>query len=216
VSDQKGQTMAQRAVRADARRNRARVLQVAAEAFATDGLGVSLDEIARRAGVGPGTLYRHFPTKQALFEAVVHQRLDDLVAAARALRHADDAGGALLAFIDRLVTEAGPKKDLIDALVGGGFDVHARLTGTTTQLRNELHHLLTRAQQQHTIRDDIAIADLMALISGILMALHVSRDHHTANPQRALAVLRDGLRIPDQQSAGQASWTGDSARRRSR
>jgi AcrR family transcriptional regulator len=120
--------MTKRTLRADARRNRARLLQVAAEAFATGGLSVPLDEIARRAGLGPGTLYRHFPTKQALLEAVVNDRLQTLVDAARALRHADDAG-----------------------------------------------------------------ADLLALISGLLLALHTTPTHHAANPQRALAVLRDGL-----------------------
>jgi AcrR family transcriptional regulator len=188
--------MTQRAVRADARRNRARLLQVAAEAFATDGLGVPLDEIARRAGLGPGTLYRHFPTKQALFEAVVHDRLQNLVDAARTLRHADDAGAALFAFADRLVAEAGPKKDLVDALVGTGVDVHARLATTTTDLRDELDHLLTRAQRQHTVRNDVTVADLLALISGLLLALHTTRNRHAANPQRLLAVLRDGLRAP--------------------
>src|SRR4029453_6912389 len=103
--------MAERTVRADARRNRARLLQVAAEAFATGGLGVPLDEIARRAGVGPGTLYPHFPAKEALFAAVVHDRLRNLVDAARALRHAGDAGAALFEFVDLLVVEAAPKKD---------------------------------------------------------------------------------------------------------
>jgi AcrR family transcriptional regulator len=186
--------MAERTVRADARRNRARLLQVAADAFASGGLGVPLDEIARRAGVGPGTLYRHFPTKEMLFEAVVHERLQNLVDAARALRHADDAGAALFAFVDRLVAEAGPKKDLLDALLGAGVDVHARLAATGAELRDEIHHLLTRAQRQHVVRGDITVADLMALISGLLLALHTSGNHHAADPQRALAVLRDGLR----------------------
>jgi AcrR family transcriptional regulator len=188
--------MVERTVRADARRNRARLLEVAAEAFATGGLTVPLDEIARRAGVGPGTLYRHFPTKETLFEAVVHERLQNLVDAAQALRHADDAGAVLFAFLDRLVTEAGPKKDLVDALVGAGFDVHASLAATAAELRDEIHHLLARAQRQHAVRDDITGDDLMALISGFLFALHASGNRHAANPQRTLAVLRDGLRAP--------------------
>jgi len=187
--------MAERTVRADARRNRARLLQAAADAFATGGSGVPLDEIARRAGVGPGTLYRHFPTKEVLFEAVVHDRLQNLVDGARALRHADDAGAALFEFVDRLVAEAGPKKDLLDALVCAGVEVHASLAATGADLRNEIHHLLSRAQRQHTVRGDVTVADLMALISGLLLALHTTGNHHAANPQRALAVLRDGLRV---------------------
>ncbi|GIH19173.1 TetR/AcrR family transcriptional regulator [Rugosimonospora africana] len=185
--------MAERTVRADARRNRAVLLQAAAEAFATGGLGVPLDEIARRAGVGAGTLYRHFPTKEALFEAVVHDRMQNLIEAAQALRKADDAGPALFELLDRLVAEAGPKKDLVDALVGAQVDVHARLGGMGAQLREEIQHLLTAAQRQHAVRADITVGDLMALISGLLLALHGNGNHHAADPQRMLAVLRDGL-----------------------
>ena len=74
-----------RPLRADARRNRERILAAATAAFAADGLSVPLDEIARRAGVGPGTLYRHFPAKEALWEAVLHSRLERLADEAEAL-----------------------------------------------------------------------------------------------------------------------------------
>ena len=73
-----------RPLRADAARNREKVLRAAREAFAESGYGVPLDEIAARAGVGPGTVYRHFPAKEALFEAVVTARITDLVSDARA------------------------------------------------------------------------------------------------------------------------------------
>jgi AcrR family transcriptional regulator len=182
-----------RPLRADARRNRAQLLRVAKEAFAADGLSVPLDEIARRAGVGPGTLYRHFPTKEALFEAVVHERLRQLVDDGRVLSCADDPGSALLEFIDRLVAEAVPKRDLVDALAGAGFDLKTTLAATAADLRNEIGHLLVRAQRRNAIRSDIEIADLMALLSGVMFALQ-SRSHNRAEPHRALAVLRDGLR----------------------
>src|SRR6185437_6450260 len=81
-----------RPLRADAARNRARVLEVAYETFAADGLGVPIDEIARRAGVGAGTVYRHFPTKEDLFMAVVDSRLRHVIAAGHALL--DDPGPA--------------------------------------------------------------------------------------------------------------------------
>src|SRR4051794_32279106 len=180
------------AVRADARRNRARLLEVAAEAFAVGGLSVPLDEIARRAGVGPGTLYRHFPTREALFEAVVQQRLQDLLDAARERRDASHAGAALFEFIELLVAEAGPKKDLVDALTGAGIDVRARLASTAGELRGELDYLLTRAQRVHDVRSDVTVADLMALISGILQSQHTSGGE-PADAGRALAVVRDGL-----------------------
>jgi AcrR family transcriptional regulator len=92
--------------RVDARRNRARVLEAAQEAFAADGLAVPLDDIARRAGVGPGTVYRHFPSKAVLFEAVVQARIEQLIEAARALATADDPGEAFFAFFVRAVERA--------------------------------------------------------------------------------------------------------------
>src|ERR1700733_1381243 len=81
-------------LRADARRNRDRVLAAARELFANDGLSVSLDEIARRAGVGPGTVHRHFPAKEDLIAAVAIGRLEQIVEQARNLANADDPGAA--------------------------------------------------------------------------------------------------------------------------
>jgi AcrR family transcriptional regulator len=183
-----------RTLRVDARRNRDRLLETAKSAFAEEGLSVPLDEIARRAGVGPGTLYRHFPTKEALFEAVVHERLHRLVQDARALRSAADAGAALFGFIERLVADAAAKQDLVDALAGAGVEVRTTVAATATDLRTEIGHLLARAQASGAVRRDIEIADLMALLSGLLLALRAGSNDR-ADPGRALAVLRDGLRI---------------------
>lgn len=180
------------APRADARRNRERLLQVATAAFAIDGLSVPLDEIARRAGVGPGTLYRNFATKDALFEAVLLDRFQRLVDDARSLRGAEEPGHALLDFIDRLVTEAAAKQDLVEALASGGADLSATLGAKAAQLRRQIGILLSRSQASGTIRDDITLADLMALISGLLFSVR-ARPKHRANPKRAVAVLRDGL-----------------------
>ncbi len=93
-------------MRADARRNRDRILEVAREVFATEGVAASLDEIARRAGVGPGTLYRHFHTKEALFEAVVQDRVRRLVDRARAMRGAEDPTAALFTLLGGIVADA--------------------------------------------------------------------------------------------------------------
>jgi AcrR family transcriptional regulator len=179
--------------RADARRNRARLLQVAADAYATGGLGVPLDEIARRAGLGPGTLYRHFPTREALIEAVVHDRMQRLVDAARDLGAADDPGQALIEFLGRLLAEAGPKRDLVEALAGSGIDVQARLAATGTELRDEIERLLVRAQHARAVRADLTVADVMALTSGLLLGLQ-TRHGRTADPRRTLAVIQVGLR----------------------
>ena len=82
-----------RPLRADAARNRARLLEVAYETFAAEGLSVPIDEVARRAGVGAGTVYRHFPTKEALFQAVIENRMQALVDDGRALLRSEGPGG---------------------------------------------------------------------------------------------------------------------------
>jgi AcrR family transcriptional regulator len=181
-------------LRADARRNRARVLDAARTAFAAEGSSVPLDEIARRAGVGAGTVYRHFPTKEALFEAVVRDRLRQLAEDGRALNGGcADPGEALFRFIDRLISEAAPKRDLIDALDSTGVDVTAALAGAVGELRAETGRLLARAQQAGVVRGDIDLTDLMALLSGTIQATQ-RQPGHRIDPRRAIAVLCDGLR----------------------
>lgn len=121
--------------------------------------------------MGAGTVYRHFPTKEALFEAVVHDRLRQLAEDGRALNGAcADPGEALFRFIDRLISEAAPKRDLIDALDSAGVDVTAALAGVVGELRAETGRLLARAQQAGVVRGDIDLTDLMALLSGTIQA----------------------------------------------
>src|ERR1700752_2871960 len=109
-----------RALRADAARNREKVLRDARDVFAESGYGAPLDEIAARAGVGPGTVYRHFPTKEALFEAVVAARVEDLIADAQARVDAADPGDAFFGFLARVGQEARAKRDLPDAIAVPG------------------------------------------------------------------------------------------------
>jgi AcrR family transcriptional regulator len=180
-----------RPLRADAQRNRDRLLAVAADAFAADGLAVPLDDIARRAGVGPGTLYRHFPTKEALFEAVVADRLERLAREARDLTGAADPGAAFFGFVDRLAGAAAAKRDLADALDEAGVALGPALAGTAADLRAGIAALLDRAQRAGAVRADLHPEDLMALLSGLTLAM---RPRAGADPGRALAVLRDGLR----------------------
>src|SRR5580692_5476508 len=116
-----------RALRADAERNREHVLRVAQEVFAAEGLAVPIDEVARRAGLGIGTLYRHFPTKEALFLAIVVDRMERLVADAHALGRAADPGEAFFGFLARVVREGSAKKDFMDALSGAGPDLGRKL-----------------------------------------------------------------------------------------
>ena len=124
---------------------------------------------------------------------MLHDRLQRLADEAEALNHAPDPGEALLGFIDRLVAEAAPKRDLADALASAGTDVSATLAATAARLREALGALLAAAQRSGSIRGDIGLAELMAILSGILFALR-GRSGDQPDPHRAVAVLRDGLR----------------------
>src|ERR1700759_624054 len=111
-------------LRADARRNREKVLHAARETFAESGYDVPLDEIARRAGVGAGTVYRHFPTKEALFSAVIESRMQAMVDDGHALLESAGSGDALFTFLRTVVLQWGATdRGLVDALAGFGIDI---------------------------------------------------------------------------------------------
>jgi AcrR family transcriptional regulator len=158
-----------RPLRADAQRNRARILQVAFEAFAAEGLGVSVHEIARRAGVGTGTVSRHFPTKESLYEAVVLSRAGWLTEQAATLARSDDPGAAFFEFFALIVTEGAANRGMADALAGDAcFDLDAAARREGIDVTGALGDLLTRAQRAGAVRGDADTADIKALITGCL------------------------------------------------
>ena len=162
------------------------MLRAAREAFAGSGYGVPLDEIAARAGVGPGTVYRHFPTKEALFEAVVTARVQDLVADARARADAVDPGDAFFGFLARIAAESAAKRDLPDAI---------SITGSLREdLNAALDVLLRRAQQAGAVRADGRIPDLIVVFKGLFASLADISD--PARRDLVFDVLADGLRPP--------------------
>jgi AcrR family transcriptional regulator len=169
------------------------VLAAAQEAFATEGLSVPLDEIARRAGVGAGTVYRHFPTKEALFEAVVISRISGLIDYADALSDAADPADSLLDLIKHILTAGAAKRDLVDALAGAGVDVSAATAGETEKLCERMDSLLGRAQAAGRIRGDVTGADLMALVASLLIAT-TRAGSDTSRPERLLSIFCAGLR----------------------
>lgn len=183
-------TETERPLRADARRNRARVLEVAQQVFETEGLAVPVDEVARRAGVGIGTVYRHFPTKEALFEAILISRVDALVTDARALADADDAGVAFFDFFARMIEKVVGNKALGEALATSGRDLSDVMGPASQQLRAAQDHLLTRAQQAGAVRADVTGADLKAVIVGIIAA----ERHAGGEPGRLGAIMLQALR----------------------
>ena len=182
-----------RPLRADARRNRDLVLAAARAAFGAEGSDVSLDEIARRAGVGPGTVYRHFATKEALFEAVVVDRIGELVEEARAMSDDPDPGRAFGSFVERLGREGARKRDLVEALADDGIHLQLGETPIVRALTDVLAELLRRAQGAGAVRSDIGVDDVMVLLTGVAYAICHSRADEERT-RRLLAIMYDGLR----------------------
>lgn len=182
------------ALRADARRNRDQILRAADEAFAEEGLAVPVDEIARRAGVGAGTMYRHFPTKEALFEAVLISHMDAIAERGRGLASHEDAGAALFEFLSCLAQESASKKNLIDALAGAGIDVKARASDSKRAVEEAFATLVNRAQEGGYIRTDVTIHDLFALVMGTCSM--ANQPQSGASQARMMAIVFDGMKPP--------------------
>src|ERR1700704_2940793 len=135
-------------LRADAARNRARVLEVAYETFAAEGLSVPIDEIARRAGVGAGTVYRHFATKEDLFRAVIEDRIRNIVDDGHTLLASGDPGEALFTFLRSMVLQWGATdRGLADALAGFGIDIKTVAPDAEEAFLTLLAGLLLAAQK---------------------------------------------------------------------
>jgi AcrR family transcriptional regulator len=157
--------------RADARRNYERLLAAATEAFAEHGADdVSLEEIARRAGVGIGTLYRHFPARQALLEAVYMDQVDGLDALAAKLMTAESPGAALGEWLRAFVAFGRTKRSLSSALVATLGKGSEFLSACSMTLRRRTEELLHRAQLAGEARPDVRAADLLRLTHGLIMA----------------------------------------------
>jgi len=180
-----------RPLRADAARNRARVLEVAYQTFAAEGLSVPIDEIARRAGVGAGTVYRHFPTKEALFVAVVDDRMQRLVDDGRALLECGEPGEALFNYLRSIVLQWGATdRGLVDALAGYGVDVATATPDAEDAFLALLDELLRAAQRAGTARQDIGVREVKA----ILVGCQAMEAYNSALAERVTDVVVDGLR----------------------
>ncbi|RAO08897.1 hypothetical protein MED15_06361 [Micromonospora noduli] len=180
-------------IRSDAARNRAKVLAAAETVLGEQGLTARMDEIARRAGVGVGTVYRHFATKEALYAAIVSARVDLLLDEAARLRVAAEPQTGFFRFFAQVVADAARKKTLTDALHSAGIDVKAEQAGQRAQMREALADLLRDAQRVGAVRPDVDLPEILALLRGASMAAETG-DYASPVIDRTLAVLFDGLR----------------------
>jgi AcrR family transcriptional regulator len=183
-----------RPLRADARRNYERLLTAAAAAFAEHGADdASLEEIARRAGVGIGTLYRHFPTRQALLEAVYRDQVEAVRARAEELLASEAPGQALADWLRVLVAFSSTKRSLTSALLDSFGKDSELLSSCSAVICGAAEALLARAQQEGTVRADADARDLIRLVH----AVNIASQHAPADPgqsDRLLGLILDGLR----------------------
>jgi AcrR family transcriptional regulator len=179
-------------MRADAQRNRERLLDAAVNAFTTEGPDVTLESVAKAAGVGIGTLYRHFPTRESLVEAAYRNELSRLCDAAPELATALPPDRALRAWMDRFLDYMTTKHGMADALraviaSGGNPYAHSR-----DRLIAALAQLLAAGAAAGTIRGDLTADDVLVALSGITLA--AGKPEQRAQAGRLMDLLADGLR----------------------
>src|ERR1700734_584143 len=188
----KTQQIAPRKPRTDALRNRELILDVAKEAFTRCGANASLDDIAKEAGVGAGTLYRHFPTRDALIEAVYRHETEQLVAAATRLAgtHAPTAALRewLQLFVDYMATKHG-MYEALNSIVGGTSELYS---ASTEQMTRAIAKLVDRAAASGDIRSDFDPLDLLRALAGV--ANMSSGPDGTQAAKRMIDILIAGIR----------------------
>jgi len=179
--------------RADARRNRERLLAAATSAFAEQGADAPLEDIARQAGVGIGTLYRHFPTRLALQEGVFRNQVETVCARGRELAEAPSPGEAFAAWLRVLAGFLATKRGLSHALISSLGKDSELISSCGQAMRATAEQLLTRAQQAGEVRDDLTAMDVMRLMHGIGVAV----EHAPGEADRMLSLMLDGMRARD-------------------
>lgn len=178
-------------LRADAERNRAAILAAAREIFGEQGLEASLDEIARRAGVGNATLYRRFPTRRDLIVEVFAGQMAEYVRLAEQALHEPDPWDAFVGHLTRLFELQAADRGLSELLISNGFDDDERLGALRRAAQSGATRVIERAQRARALRADFTLRDL-----GILLRANAGVVQRSSDPQawrRQLALLLDGL-----------------------
>jgi AcrR family transcriptional regulator len=188
-------TVSERPLRKDAERNRQRVLEAARELFAERGLGVSLDDIARHAGVGVGTVYRRFPDKEQLIDALFEDRIAEMLAAASESLEMEDPWRGFVHFLERALEMQTQDRALKELLLSTS-EAHARIERGRQQIQPVVAAVLERAQQAGVVRGDLEVADLLLLQHAIGEVADYTRDAAPEVWRRTLLIVLDGLR-PD-------------------
>jgi len=187
-------TIAHRPQRADARRNREKVVAAAAAAFAESGLEAQVEDIARRAGVGVGTVYRHFPTKEALVDALAAEHFDDLANIAEAALREDGEPWAIFAAAIWRSAQAAASDVAWCEIMGGDAGAAPASSSQQQRLAEAMTTLIARAQVAGAMREDATVSDIRTIMCGFGHVAAAQRAGSAMDWERYLEIALDGLR----------------------
>ena len=182
-----------RPLRADAQRNRERILQAAAEVFADRGLDATLHDVAERAEVGVGTVYRRFPDKEALIEALFEDKVNRLIEFAEQAGAQPDPWKALIEFLEAIGEQQAKDRGLHEVLHGSGYG-QDRVAAARNRMMPLITHILGRAQEQGSARPDVVPADLTVMMLMLSSMAIYTQDAQPDAWRRYLDLLIDSLR----------------------
>jgi AcrR family transcriptional regulator len=182
-------------LRRDAQRNRERIVASARELFARDGVDASVEEITRGAGVGMGTLYRHFPTKEELVDAVLADAFEQLVETAERALEAGSAWDGFASFLEQALASHAANRGLKDVLASRGRG-QSRAEAMRTRMRPLVRRLIERAQAEGTLRRDFRPEDLPLVFWTAGRVIELTEPVAPGHWRRLLGLLLDGLRAP--------------------
>jgi AcrR family transcriptional regulator len=181
-------------LRTDARENREKLLRAAASRFAAEGAGVALESVARTAGVGVGTLYRHFPTREALVEAVYRKEVDALCAYSGELLAELPADAALAAWMERFIAYAATERGLSGALKSVASSQSDLFAATRERLLTAIGALLGAGIATGRLRDDVTADDVLTGMNAV-WTIAAEGEQWAARARRVLSLLMDALRV---------------------
>jgi AcrR family transcriptional regulator len=179
-------------LRRDAERNRRRILEAARTGFAERGLGITLDEIASLAGVGVGTVYRRFPNKELLIEALFEDRIGEVAALAEAALEDPDGWRALTAFLEGAIALLAGDRGLRELVLGSRYG-HDRVELARARVKPLVERLVARAHEQGSLRADFHATDFPLALFMLDGAIDATRDIAPDSWRRALGIVLDGL-----------------------
>jgi AcrR family transcriptional regulator len=183
----------QRPLRSDAERNRQRIVSAAGKVFAERGLGATMDEIAARAGVGVGTVYRRYPEKELLIDALFEERMEELAQVGEQALRVEDPWQGLVAYLEAAIAQQAANRGLRDLLLGSTYG-HDRVARARERLAPITAQLLERAQKDGTLRPDLAVNDVPLLYLMLGAIVDYTREVEPAAWRRFFALVGDGLR----------------------